>query len=112
MVLGVLTDAEKLKLGWYDGCQTTVWALGMIVQIHSSYIMFSELEQACKQPTTIHKRLTPGIFINLFYLPNPRTKHGRCHTKTIKYCPLSTTTFVLKLIFLVIQGHLRVLIWI
>ena len=75
MVLGVLTDAEKLKLGWYDGCQATVWALGMIVEIHSPYMVFSELEQARKLPTRIQKLLTPGNFINLFYLPNARTKH-------------------------------------
>ena len=75
MVLGVLTNAEKLRLGWYDGCQATVWDLGMIVEIHSPYMVFSELEQARKLPTRIQKHLTPGNFINLFYLPNSRTKH-------------------------------------
>ena len=69
MVLGVLTDAEKLKLGWYDGCQATVWALGMIVKIHSPYMVFSELEKARKLPTRMQKLLALGNFINLFYLP-------------------------------------------
>ena len=75
MVLGVLTEAGILKLGWYDGCQVTVWALEMIVEIHSPYMAFSKLEQASKRPIRIQKLLTPGNFINLFYLPNARTKH-------------------------------------
>ena len=69
MVLGVSTDAEKLKIGWYDGCQATVWALGMIVKIHSPYMVFSELEKARKLPTRMQKLLALGNFINLFYLP-------------------------------------------
>ena len=109
MVLGVLTDAEKLKLGWYDGCQATVWALGMIVEIHSSYMVFRELEQACKLPTRIQKHLTPGNFINLFYLPNAKTKHlWTMSYKDHEVFPPSTATFVLKSLFLVIQGQLRV----
>ena len=75
MVLGVLTEARKLQLGWYNGCQATVWALEMIVGIHSPYMAFSELGQARKLPIRIQKLLTPGNFINLFYLPNARTKY-------------------------------------
>ena len=113
MVLGVLTKGEKFSHGWYDGCQVTVWALEMIVEIHSPYMVCSELEQARKRPIRIQKLPTPGNFINLFYLQTQGLNtYGRRHTKTIKYCPLSTATFVLKLIFLVIQGHRRVVIWI
>ena len=75
MVLGVLTKGEKFSHGWYNGCQATVWALEMIVEIHSPYMVCSELEQARKRPIRIQKLLTPGNFINLFYLPNARTKH-------------------------------------
>ena len=105
MVLGVLTDAD----GWYDSCQATVWALGMIVKIHSSYMVFSELEQARKLPTRVQKHLTPGNFINLFYLPDVKTKHlWAMSYKDYEVRPLSTATFVLKSLFLVIQVHLRV----
>ena len=75
MVLGVLTKGETSSHGWYDGCQATVWALEMIVEIHSPYMVCSELEQAHKRPIRIQKLLTPGNFINLFYFPNARTKH-------------------------------------
>ena len=75
MVLGALTEGEKFRRGWYDGCQATVWDLKMILEIHSPYMAFSEPEQALKRPIRIQKLLTPGHFINLFYLPNVRTKH-------------------------------------
>ena len=75
MVLGVLTKGEKFSHGWYDGCQATVSALEMIVEIHSPYMVCSELEQARKRLIRIQKLLAPGNFINLFYLPNARTKH-------------------------------------
>ena len=75
MVLGVLTKGGKFSHGWYDGCQATVWSLEMIVEIHSPYMVCSELEQAHKRPIRIQKLLTPGNFINLFYSPKARTKH-------------------------------------
>jgi len=62
MVLGILTKGEKFRHGWYDGCQATVWALEMIPEIHSTYMAFSELEQARKLPIRIQKLLTPGNF--------------------------------------------------
>ena len=105
MVLGVLTKGEKFSHGWYDGCQATVWALEMIVEIHSPYMALSELEQARKRPIRIQKLLAPGNFINLFYLQTQGLNtYGRRHTKTIKYCPLSSATFVLKLIFFGYSG--------
>ena len=103
MVLGVLTKGEKFSHGWYDGCQATVWALGMIVEIHSPYMVCSELEQARKRPIRIQKLLTPGNFINLFYLSNARTKH--LWTMSYKdHKVLSSATFVLKLIFFGYSG--------
>ena len=97
MVLGVLTKGEKFSHGWYDGCQATVWALEMIVEIHSPYMVCSELEQARKRPIRIQKLLAPGNFINLFYLSNARTKH--LWTMSYKdHKVLSSATFVLKLI--------------
>ena len=105
MVLGVLTKGEKFSHGWYDGCQATVWALEMIVEIHSPYMALSELEQARKRPIRIQKLLAPGNFINLFYLQTRRLHtYGRRHTKTIKYRPLYSATFVLKLIFFGYSG--------
>ena len=109
MVLGVLTKREKFSHGWYDGCQATVWALEMIVEIHSPYMVCSELERARKRPIRIQKLLTPGNFINLFYLPDVKTKHlWAMSYKDYEVRPLSTATFVLKSLFLVIQVHLRV----
>lgn len=103
MVLGVLTKGEKCSHGWYDGCQATVWALGMIVEIHSPYMVCSELEQARKRPIRIQKLLAPGNFINLFYLSNARTKH--LWTMSYKdHKVLSSATFVLKLIFFGYSG--------
>ena len=103
MVLGVLTKGEKFSHGWYDGCQATVSALEMIVEIHSPYMMCSELEQARKRPIRIQKLLAPGNFINLFYLSNARTKH--LWTMSYKdHKVLSSATFVLKLIFFGYSG--------
>ena len=103
MVLGVLTKGGKFSHGWYDGCQATVWALEMIVEIHSPYMVCSELEQARKRPIRIQKLLAPGNFINLFYLPNVRTKH--LWTMSYKdHKVLSSATFVLKLIFFGYSG--------
>ena len=103
MVLGVLTKGEKFSHGWYDGCQATVWALEMIVEIHSPYMVCSELEQARKRPIRIQKLLAPGNFINLVYLPNARTKH--LWTMSYKdHKVLSSATFVLKLIFFGYSG--------
>ena len=103
MVLGVLTKGEKCSHGWYDGCQATVWALEMIVEIHSPYMVCSELEQARKRPIRIQKLLAPGNFINLFYLSNARTKH--LWTMSYKdHKVLSSATFVLKLIFFGYSG--------
>lgn len=103
MVLGVLTKGEKCSHGWYDGCQATVWALEMIVEIHSPYMVCSELEQARKRPIRIQKLLTPGNFINLFYLTNAKTTH--LWTMSYKdHKVLSSATFVLKLIFFGYSG--------
>ena len=103
MVLGVLTKGEKFSHGWYDGCQATVWALEMIVEIHFPYMVCSELEQARKRPIRIQKLLAPGNFINLFYLSNARTKH--LWTMSYKdHKVLSSATFVLKLIFFGYSG--------
>ena len=103
MVLAVLTKVGKLKLGWYDGCQATVWALEMIVEIHSPYMEFSELEQARKRPIRIQRLLTPGNFINLFYLPNARTKHLSAY-KDHKVLSTVHSNFCLKINFFGYSG--------
>ena len=73
------------------------------MEIHSTYMVCSELEQARKRPIRIQKLLAPGNFINLFYLPNARTKH--LWTMSYKdHKVLSSATFVLKLIFFGYSG--------
>ena len=105
MVLGVLTKGEKFSHGWYDGCLATVWALEMIVEIHSPYLVCSELEQARKRPIRIQKLLTPGNFINLFYSPKARTKHlWTMSYKDHKVLSTVLSNFCLKIIFFGYSG--------
>ena len=52
---------EYFRFGWYDGCQATVWALGMIlVDMLSPYMAFSKPEQAYSRPPRIPHHLSPG----------------------------------------------------
>ena len=100
MVLGVLTKGGKFSHGWYDGCQATVWALEMIVEIHSPCMVCSELEQARKRPIRIQKLLAPGNFINLFHFPNARTKHlWTMSYKDHKVLSTALSNFCLKINF-------------
>ena len=67
--------APEFRRRCYDGCQATVWASEMIlVENLSPYKAFSGPEQAHKRPTKIPEHLSPGNFINLFYLRIARTK--------------------------------------
>ena len=66
------SEAEKLRFGWYDGCQAMVWALEMILLESRSlyllsrrtYTVFSKPEKAFKRPRRIPEHLTPGNIIN------------------------------------------------
>ena len=105
MVLGVLTKGGKFSHGWYDGCQATVWALEMIVEIHSPYMVCSELEQARKRPIRIQKLPTPGNFINVFYLPNAKTTHlWKTSYKDHKVLSTVHSNFCLKINFFGYSG--------
>ena len=67
--------APDFRRTCYDGCQATVWASEMIlVENLSPYKAFSGPEQAHKRTTKIPEHLSPGNFINLFYLLIARTK--------------------------------------
>ena len=58
---------EYFKFGWYDGCQATVWALGMIlVDMLSPYMAFSKPKQAYNRPPRIPHHLSPGNVVTLF----------------------------------------------
>ena len=58
---------EYFRFGWYDGCQATVWALGMIlVDMLSPYMAFSKPEQAYSRPPRIPHHLSPGNIMNIF----------------------------------------------
>ena len=67
-----LSEAEKLRFGWYDGCQATVWSLGMILVESRSpcllssrtYTVFSKPEKAFKRPRRIPEHLPPGNVVN------------------------------------------------
>ena len=76
-----LSEADKLRFGWYDGCQATVWALEMILLESGSlyllssrtYTVFCKPEKGFKRPRRIPEHLTPGNVIFapfIFYLPN------------------------------------------
>ena len=57
---------EYFRFGWYDGCQATVWALGMIlVDMLSPYMAFSKPEQAYGRPPRIPNHLSPGNVVTL-----------------------------------------------
>ena len=52
---------EYFRFGWYDGCQATVWALGMIlVDMLSPYMAFSKPEQAYSRPPRVPHHLSSG----------------------------------------------------
>ena len=58
---------EYFRFGWYDGCQATVWTLGMIlVDMLSPYMAFSKPEQAYGRPPRIPNHLSPGNVVTLF----------------------------------------------
>ena len=58
---------EYFKFGCYDGCQATVWALGMIlVDTLSPYMAFSKPKQAYNRPPRISHHLSPGNVVTLF----------------------------------------------
>ena len=69
----------------YDGCQTTVWALEMIlVEKLSPYEAFSEPEQVHKRPNRIPEYLSPGNFIICFIYQSQGLKtYERCHAMTL-----------------------------
>ena len=78
--------APDFGRGWYDGWrQTTVWASEMIlVKKFCPYEAYSGPEQAKKRPTKILEHLSPGNFINLFYLIlNARTKNLRAMSSIV-----------------------------
>ena len=66
-----LSEVEKLRFGWYDGCQATVCSLGMILVESRSpsllssrtYTVFSKPEKAFKRPRIIPEHLPPGNVI-------------------------------------------------
>ena len=54
---------EFIKTGWYDGCQGTVWQLGLIlVQMLSRVGAFDYPEQALTIPARIPQYISPGMF--------------------------------------------------
>ena len=58
---------KYFRFGWYDGCQATVWALGMIlVDMLSPYMAFSKPEQAYSMPPRIPHHLSPGNIMNKY----------------------------------------------
>lgn len=67
-----LSEAEKLRFGWYDDCQATLWALGMILMesgfpyilSNRPYTVFSKPERAFRRPSRIPGHLTPSNVIN------------------------------------------------
>ena len=53
---------EFLRSGWYDGCQSTVWALGMILsEMVSPYRAFNRPELALTKEPRIPEYLSEGI---------------------------------------------------
>ena len=53
---------EFLRSGWYDGCHSAVWALGMIlVELLSSSMAFNRPEQALTRKPRIPENLSEGI---------------------------------------------------
>ena len=116
-----LSEAEKLRFGWYDGCQATVWALEMILlESRSLYLLssrtntvFSKPEKAFKRQRRIPEHLSPGNVINnLFNFIYQ--KQGLKPVWAMSYQTLSTfrSNFSPKIKSFVIQGHQRVAVWI
>ena len=102
-----LSEAEKLRFGWYNGCQATVWALEMILLESRSlyllssrtYTVFSKPEKAFKRQRRIPEHLTPGNVINnLFnFIYQKQGLKPVMGDVILKHCPLSEATLVLKL---------------
>ena len=108
-----LSEAEKLRFGWHDGCQATVCALEMILLESRSlyllssrtYTVFSKPEKAFKRPRRIPEHLPPGNVINnrlkfVYQIKRSKTLYGRYH---LKHCPVSKASLVLKLKFLLFR---------
>ena len=53
---------EFVRFGWYDGSQSTVWALGMIlVNLLSSSMAFRKAEKALSRSPRLKANLSQGI---------------------------------------------------
>lgn len=52
---------EFVRHGWYDGCQSTVWALGIIlVNLVSSSMAFNKPEEALERKPRLPGHLSEG----------------------------------------------------
>lgn len=91
-----LSEAEKLRFGWYDGCQATVRSLRMIlVESRSTcllssktYTVFSTPEKAFKRPRRIPEHLPPGNVINNrlnFIFKRSKTFMGDIMSNTVQF---------------------------
>ena len=55
---------EFVRFGWYDGSQSTVWALGMIlVNLLSSSMAFRKPEEALSRSPRLKANVSQGITI-------------------------------------------------
>ena len=78
---------EYFRFGWYDGCQATVWALGMIlVDMLSPYMAFSKPEQAYNRPPRIPHHLSPGNVNKYILFTTLQEQYSRANNNVIR-CP-------------------------
>ena len=69
---------EFLRFGWYDGCQSTVWALGMILaEMVSPYMAFNRPELALTRKPRIPEYLSEGICAKIKELSEDKWGEGR-----------------------------------
>lgn len=95
-----LSEAEKLRFGWYDGCQATVWSLGMIlVQSRSPCLLSSRtytvfrytvFSKPVKRPRRIPEHLPPGNVINnrlnfIYQIKRSKTFIGDIISNTVQF---------------------------
>ena len=69
---------EFLRSGWYDGCQSTVWALGMILsEMVSPYRAFNRPELALTREPWIPEYLSEGISTKTNYSIERQVRRGK-----------------------------------
>lgn len=119
-----LSVAEKLRFGWYDGCQAAVWALGMMLvesrspcllsSIRRPHTVFSKPEKAFKRRSRIPEHLTPGNVINnLFnFIYQKQGLKPVISAMSSQTLPSFKSNFSPKIKIFVIQGHQGVAVWI